>query len=265
MIRQKLKYNDLIKMIPGALELLEKPKPKVLYIHGVGGSKNSPKATAIRFKGYDFVAPTFPKLAGDTLFSLAIPFLNRSHWNRSIAITKDAIEKEKPDVVVGSSMGGALAMEALQEMPHIPQVLISPAWKFFGVKPKLSDIATIIHGDRDVLVNVKDSEKLAKKNPNANLIVIPDDHRANKHVDKIACSVRECMEEIGKRMPNSIFLKDYCATVKPNGNVHLSNGSVVRENDEVIVDTNNRTIQKVYKKIPGIENGKRKTIYRPYQ
>lgn len=80
-----------------------------------------------------------------------------------------AIEEWQPEVIIGSSRGGAIMMGVRTETPVM---LVAPAWRFFGVEPvvRCSNVA-ILHSESDGAVALADSLVLASSSPHVKLIV----------------------------------------------------------------------------------------------
>lgn len=133
---------------------------KILYCHGLQGSPQGRKATALRDAGHEVIAPSLPK----------------DDFARAVRIAGTALEEGRPDVVVGSSRGGAVAMRLAASTPLM---LLAPAWRRFGVEPILRRDSRILHGIKDDVVPLADSIELEGRNrlPAENLIPINDDHR----------------------------------------------------------------------------------------
>ena len=83
-------------------------------------------------------------------------------------------------VIVGSSFGGAVALRLLHEPPRWTGAVILLA----GAGPKLTPYdrlpagipVLLVHGRRDEVVPLEDSERLAASSPDAELLVVEDDH-----------------------------------------------------------------------------------------
>jgi hypothetical protein len=133
-------------------------------------------------------------------------------------------------------------------------VLIAPAWKTFDIEPVIDRPTIIFHADKDNLVSLKDSQKLAE-NPLVTLHVVDDDHRVNKHIKDIIAVVEQRAKEIGKETPEPLRLKKYNVTLSPSGYMYLQEGKggiLTNTKDEVFIDTVNKTMHKIYKPyIPG--------------
>ena len=116
---------------------------KVLFFHGMEGTPEGTKPTFLKKKGFRVIAPALPK----------------DDFELSLARAKDAFENFRPDIVVGSSRGGAIATAL--DTGDIPKILIAPAWKKFGVKnPLVNKETVILHCADDDLVPYEDSVEL---------------------------------------------------------------------------------------------------------
>jgi predicted alpha/beta hydrolase family esterase len=114
---------------------------KILFLHGLESSPNSTKATFLREKGHDVIAPE----------------LDKNNWEQSVLAARHAIMSHNPDVVVGSSRGGAVAMAA---RPAMPLILVAPAWVKYAPWATISARTTVIHSIEDDIVPFEHSEKL---------------------------------------------------------------------------------------------------------
>lgn len=123
---------------------------KILFLHGLESRPGGKKATFLKEAGYEVLNPALP----------------RECFTTSIKITQDIIDLESPDLVVGSSRGGAVAM--CVSTRGAPLILIAPAWqRFISVqqleefKIRLDNQRTIIlHSDKDDVVLPEDSNQL---------------------------------------------------------------------------------------------------------
>ena len=132
---------------------------KVLFLHGMFGQNSS--------------KPYFLKSLGLEVFH---PFLNDWSFESSIKEAQKHLNEIKPDLIIGSSRGGAVAMNIQSE--NIPIILLAPAWRFFGNKDRTKSNSTIIHSKNDNLIPIDDSVKLST-NSNCKLIIAGKDHRLN--------------------------------------------------------------------------------------
>ena len=129
---------------------------KVLFLHGFESGPQGLKPKFLRSQGHEVHAPRLPKRS----------------FADSVRIAQSKVDEVKPDYIVGSSRGGAVAMSI---NPHDAKlVLIAPAWKKYNVSPNLPANAVILHSADDDIVPLKDSFGLP-----AQLYVCGDDHRMN--------------------------------------------------------------------------------------
>jgi hypothetical protein len=147
-------------MIP--LPIFPLKHKQVLFLHG--WSSNGARKTAfLRFLGYGVMTP------------------NLSDWwfRRAIAQAQAAYDWLRPDAIVGSSRGGAVAMN--MNSGETPLVLLAPAWKRWGkatsVKKPCGSI--IVHSRYDDIVPFEDSVQLCLNSPGLSIIPGGEDHRLN--------------------------------------------------------------------------------------
>ena len=151
---------------------------KILFLHGKEGTPFGTKPTYLKSKGYEVVAPA----------------LDKNDWEASQEAARKAFEECNPDVVVGSSRGGALACGL--ETNGIPKVLIAPAYKHFPTK--IVDVdrdCWILHCKGDGIVKFEHSVQLAEATQ-ATLIECGDGHRMS---DETALRVLVSCVDFAKR------------------------------------------------------------------
>lgn len=132
---------------------------KVVFLHGREGTPEGDKVRALRNMGYEVMAPS----------------LDKNDWAVSVNQACDAIESFLPDVVVGSSRGGAVAMATNTRRP---MVLICPAWQKNNPWSTCRADSVILHARSDAVVPYADSARLAHAT-GAALVVCGSDHRMN--------------------------------------------------------------------------------------
>ena len=118
--------------------------------------------------------PTYLKTHGHTVLNPALP---DEDFEKAVRIAQAEYDQHQPDVVVGSSRGGAVAMNI--ESENTPLVLLCPAWKKWGTATKVKANTIILHSKQDDVVPFENSEELIKNSgllPEA-LIEIGSDHR----------------------------------------------------------------------------------------
>ena len=127
----------------------------ILFLHGLESLPGGSKVTYLEGLGHNVLNPLLPK----------------NDFDESVMIAQEYIDNESPDVIVGSSRGGAIAMAVNPQGARI--ILIAPAWKRFDVTPNLASNTTILHCTADNIVYYEDSEELGSEN----LIPCGEDHR----------------------------------------------------------------------------------------
>lgn len=112
--------------------------PRILFLHGLGGSSNTPKVASLRARfGHDSVhAVDFP-FSQDRLHHFALGALTQGFWQAKTLLTRmgteserlarEACDSHRPDVLIGSSLGGAIAMQLATDR-GLPAVLLTPVW-----------------------------------------------------------------------------------------------------------------------------------------
>jgi hypothetical protein len=117
------------------------------------------------------VKPTFLAHHGHTVLN---PKLPDEDFNEAVRIAQAEFDKHQPDVVVGSSRGGAVAMSINSGDARL--VLLCPAWKNWGTARTVKPGVVIRHSRADDVVPFADSEELARSS-GATLMEVGTDHR----------------------------------------------------------------------------------------
>jgi predicted alpha/beta hydrolase family esterase len=133
---------------------------KILFLHGLESSPGGEKPTILSNAGHEVIEPYLPS----------------NNWVDSVAAAQEVYDEEKPDIVVGSSRGAAVAMSA--DLSASKMILIAPAWKKYCPTCTISPNTTILHSPEDQIIAFADSQLLSKMF-NAELIIAGDDHRMN--------------------------------------------------------------------------------------
>jgi hypothetical protein len=148
---------------------------KILFLHGwtsvPGGIK-----------------PTFLKDHGHTVFN---PKLPDEDFEKAVRIAQEDFNRHQPDVVVGSSRGGAIAMNINSGGARL--VLLCPAWKKWGTAKTVKPGTVILHSKNDEVIPFADSEELVRNSgllPSA-LIEVGSDHRL-ADPEPLAAMLRAC-------------------------------------------------------------------------
>tara|TARA_B100001123_G_scaffold447556_1_gene605476 strand:+ start:1257 stop:1829 length:573 start_codon:yes stop_codon:yes gene_type:complete len=165
---------------------------KVMFLHGLEGSPEGLKATYLCEK-YNAVVPKLDmseliRLKGDSKnWSLVDRY--DILWASRIPLrqVREAITENKPDIIVGSSMGGALLAKMIIENAWSgPSVFLASASKMMfdisKVSPATGKKCRWIHGSMDDVVPLDDSIDISKAS-GGSLEVIDDDHRLEKIIE----------------------------------------------------------------------------------
>jgi len=117
------------------------------------------------------VKPTFLKDHGHTVIN---PALDDDDFEAAVRTAQVEFDKYQPKVVVGSSRGGAVAMNINSGTANL--VLLCPAWKNWGTAKPVRPDTVILHSRADDVIPFADSEELATIS-GATLIEVGADHR----------------------------------------------------------------------------------------
>jgi alpha-beta hydrolase superfamily lysophospholipase len=117
------------------------------------------------------VKPTYLKDHGHTVFN---PALDDDDFELAIRTAQEVFDLHQPAVVVGSSRGGAVAMNINSATAKL--VLLCPAWKNWGNTTTVKSDTIILHSPADDVIPFADSEELAA-NSRATLIEVGNHHR----------------------------------------------------------------------------------------
>lgn len=133
---------------------------KILFFTGWHAAPGGIKPTFLREHGHEVVDPALD----DDDFSVAI------------RTAQHAYDEGQPEVVVGLSRGGAVAMNI--DIGETPLVLMCPGWKRWGKAKTVSNNTVILHSRVDDVVPFAHSEELLRNSglPESALIVVGNDH-----------------------------------------------------------------------------------------
>ena len=134
---------------------------KLLFLHGWTSVPGGVKPTFLAQNGHTVLNPTLPD----------------DDFEESVRIAQAEFDQHQPDVVVGSSRGGALAMNF--DSKDTSLFLLCPAWKNWGTATTVKPNTTILHSRQDDVVPFEDSLELIRNSglPDSSLIEIGSDHR----------------------------------------------------------------------------------------
>jgi hypothetical protein len=156
---------------------------KILFLHGWQSVPGGMKPTFLARHGHQVINPKLPD----------------DDFQQAVRIAQDEYDRHKPDVVVGSSRGGAVAMNI--QSGDTPLVLLCPAWKKHGMTRVVKPGTLILHSRADDVVLFGDSEELVRDSGLAAsaLIEVGHDHRL-ADPEPLAAMLRACeaLAEAGK-------------------------------------------------------------------
>ena len=134
---------------------------KILFLHGWQSTPGGLKPTYLKDHGHEVLNPKLPD----------------DDFDAAVRIAQAAFDQGKPDVVVGSSRGGAVAMNI--EAGTTPLVLLCPAWKTWGTATTVKANTTILHSRADETVPFADSMELVRNSglPVGALVEVGTEHR----------------------------------------------------------------------------------------
>jgi hypothetical protein len=154
---------------------------KLLFLTGYGSRPGEINPTILRARGHTVVEPDLPD----------------NNFARSVTISQRVFGRHQPDVVVGWSRGGAVAMSI--DSKYAPLILIAPAWKNWGRMTTVKPEVTILHSPHDDLVSIEDSRELLRNSglPQERLIAVGENHRM---IDETAfLTLLAVVEILGKK------------------------------------------------------------------
>ncbi|TAN48646.1 MAG: alpha/beta hydrolase [Methylococcaceae bacterium] len=133
---------------------------KILFLHGWTSKPGG-------------VKPTHLANYGHTVFNPALP---QDDFDEAMRIAQAELDARQPHVLVGSSRGGAIAMNI--QTDGVPLVLLAPAWKRWGKARNVKPGTLILHSPQDAVIPFTDSKKLVASSrlPASSLIVVGYDH-----------------------------------------------------------------------------------------
>jgi len=134
---------------------------KILYLHGWNSVVGGVKPTYLKSNGHEVIEPA----------------LDHEDFKVALRTAQAAFDEHQPEVVVGSSRGGAVAMNLKSGSARM--VLLCPAWRKWGQARMVKPGTTILHSRADDVVPFEDSLELVSKSglPESAPIEVGQDHR----------------------------------------------------------------------------------------
>lgn len=134
---------------------------KILFLHGWHSVPGGVKPTYLKDHGHEVINPA----------------LDDEDFAAALRTAQAEFDKHQPDVVVGSSRGGAVAMNI--NCGSAKLVLLCPAWKNWGMARTVKPGTVILHSRADDVILFANSEELVRNSslPTSALIEVGNDHR----------------------------------------------------------------------------------------
>jgi len=134
---------------------------KILFLHGWQSVPGGRKPTYLKDAGYEVVNPK----------------LDDNDFAAAVVTAQAEFDQHQPDVIVGSSRGGAVALNI--RSGDTPLVLLCPAWKNWGTATTVKRNVTILHSPADDVIPFADSTELVARSglPPKTLTSVGGDHR----------------------------------------------------------------------------------------
>jgi hypothetical protein len=148
---------------------------KILFLHGWRWVPGGIKPTYLAQHDHDVINPALPD----------------EDFDAGARVAQAEFDKHRPDVVVGSSRGGAVAMNV--DVGGARLVLLCPAWKRHGTARTVPPGTVILHSRADDVVPFADSEDLVQASGLAAsaLVETGADHRL-ADPEPLAAMLRAC-------------------------------------------------------------------------
>ena len=117
---------------------------KILFLHGWQSVPGGIKPTYLNDHGHEVINPALPD----------------EDFAEAVRIAQEEFDKHQPQVIVGSSRGGSVAMNV--NSGDTPLVLLCPAWKRWGTARTVKKNTTILHSRADDVIPFGQSEELVR-------------------------------------------------------------------------------------------------------
>ena len=134
---------------------------RILFLHGWQSVPGGLKPTHLVQHGHEVINPA----------------LDDEDLGMAVRTAQAEYNRHRPDVIVGSSRGGAVAMNI--ESGSTPLVLLCPAWKRWGTAKTVKPGTVILHSEADDVIPIAESRELLRQSslPESALIIVGTDHR----------------------------------------------------------------------------------------
>lgn len=136
---------------------------KILFLHGWRAGPGGAKPRFLAQHGH----------------SVLDPHLSDGDFDEAVRVAQTEFDRHRPDVVVGQSRGGTIAMNINSGDAQL--VLLCPGWKKWGTVKSVKPGTLILHSRLDAIVPFADAEELVRNSglPPFSLIETGNDHWLN--------------------------------------------------------------------------------------
>jgi alpha-beta hydrolase superfamily lysophospholipase len=133
----------------------------LLFLYGWHSTPGGVKPTYLKDYGHEVLNPKLPD----------------DDFDQAVCIAQAEFDRHQPDVVVGSSRGGAVAMNI--NSGSTPLVLLCPAWKRWETATTVKPGTVILHSRADEVIPFDDSVELVTNSglPSESLVDVGTEHR----------------------------------------------------------------------------------------
>jgi hypothetical protein len=132
----------------------------ILFLHGKESKPGGTKPTYLAHHGLSVLNPALPD----------------EDFDEAVRIAQAEFDRHMPDVVIGSSRGGAVAMNIIAG--NTPLVLMAPAWRKWGAARAIKVGTVVLHSRADKVIPFSDSEELVRNSGlTSALVEVGSDHR----------------------------------------------------------------------------------------
>jgi hypothetical protein len=134
---------------------------KILFLHGWNSVPGGMKPTYLIEHVHEVINPA----------------LDDDDFDQAVRTAQAEYDRHRPDVIVGSSRGGAVAMNI--DSGSTPLLLLCPAWKRWGTATTGKPGTMIPHSEDNDVIPIAESRELVRASglPESALVVVGHDHR----------------------------------------------------------------------------------------
>jgi alpha-beta hydrolase superfamily lysophospholipase len=154
---------------------------KILFLHGWHSVPGGVKPTYLANHGHEVINPA----------------LHDDDFDAAVRTGQAEYDRHRPDVIVGSSRGGAVAMNLASG--STPLVLLCPAWRRWGQARTVKPRTVILHAEADEVIPIADSRQLVRDSglSDSALVVVGSDHRLAEP-DPLRMMLAACASAVSK-------------------------------------------------------------------